>query len=75
MHFSTLDQFQLMKNRYYVKIVPFNPVEHDLTENPLTQRVSFTVGYQVFQNDRNIYSAWFTNRKALFSDLDKFLNK
>ena len=74
MHLFTLHLIQLMKNKYYVKIVPFNPVEHDLSEYPLIKKVCFTVGYQVFQNDLNTRTAWFTNRRALFKDLDKFLN-
>ena len=71
----TLHLIRLMKNKYYVKIVPFDPVEHDLSSFPQSLQVSFTVGYQVYQNNLNIHSAWFTNRRALFRDLDKFLNK
>ena len=70
----TLHLLRLMKNKYYVKIVSFNPVEFDLTQYPLIKQVNFTVGYQVFQNDLNTRTAWFTNRRALFKDLDKFLN-
>ena len=70
----TLHLLRLMKNKYYVKIVPFNPVEFDLTQYPLIKQVNFTVGYQVFKNDLNTRTAWFTNRRALFKDLDKFLN-
>ena len=74
MHLYTLHLLRLMKNKYYVKIVPFNPVEFDLTQYPLIKQVNFTVGYQVFENDLNTRTAWFTNRRALFKDLDKFLN-
>ena len=75
MHLFTLHLIRLMKNKYYVKIVPFNPVEHDLSSFPQLLQVSFTVGYLVFQNDLLTHTAWFTNRRALFRDLDKFLNK
>ena len=75
MHLFTLHLIQLMKNKYYVKIVPFSPVEHDLSSFPQLLQVSFTVGYLVFQNDLLTHTAWFTNSRALFRHLDKFLNK
>ncbi len=75
MHLYTLHLIRLMKNKYYVKIVPFNPVEHDLSSFPQLLQVSFTVGYLVQQDNKITHTAWFTNRRALFRHLDKFLNK
>jgi len=61
-------------NRYLIKIVPFNAVEHDLQRYPNIDKVGFTVGYLVYQNNQHIKSAWFKSRKNLFRALDKFLN-
>jgi hypothetical protein len=61
-------------NRYLIKIVPFNAVEHDLQRYPNIDKVGFTVGYLVYQNNQLIKSAWFKSRKTLFKALDKFLN-
>jgi len=63
-----------MMNRYLIKIVPFNAVEHDLQRYPNIDKVGFTVGYLVYQNNQLIKSAWFKSRKTLFKALDKFLN-
>jgi len=63
-----------MMNRYLIKIVPFNAVEHDLQRYPNIDKVGFTVGYLVYQNNQHIKSAWFKSRKNLFRALDKFLN-
>ena len=70
----TLHLIQLMKNKYYVKIVPYDPVKYDLEHTPLGDQVCFTVGYLVQQNNKITHTAWFTNRRALFRDLDNFLN-
>jgi hypothetical protein len=61
-------------NKYFIKIVPFNAVEHDLQRYPNIDKVGFTVGYLVYQNNQLIKSAWFKSRKNLFRALDKFLN-
>jgi len=61
-------------NRYLIKIVPFNAVEHDLQRYPNIDKVGFTVGYLVYQNNQHIKTAWFKSRKNLFRALDKFLN-
>jgi len=61
-------------NKYFIKIVPFNAVEHDLQRYPSIDKVGFTVGYLVYQNNQLIKSAWFKSRKNLFRALDKFLN-
>ena len=71
----TLRLIRLMKNKYHIKIVSYDPVKYDLQSYPLGERVSFTVGYLVQQNNKITHTAWFTNRKALFRHLDKFLNK
>jgi len=63
-----------MMNRYFIKIVPFNAVEHDLQRYPSIDKVGFTVGYLVYQDNQLIKSAWFKSRKTLFKALDKFLN-
>mgnify|MGYP001054922486 FL=1 len=63
-----------MMNKYFIKIVPFNAVEHDLQRYPSIDKVGFTVGYLVYQNNQLIKSAWFKSRKNLFRALDKFLN-
>ena len=63
-----------MMNKYFIKIVPFNAVEHDLQRYPNIDKVGFTVGYLVYQNNQLIKSAWFKSRKTLFKALDKFLN-
>jgi len=63
-----------MMNKYFIKIVPFNAVEHDLQRYPNIDKVGFTVGYLVYQNNQLIKSAWFKSRKNLFRALDKFLN-
>jgi len=63
-----------MTNKYHIKIVPFDPVEHDLQRYPNIDKVGFTVGYLVYQNNQLIKSAWFKSRKNLFRALDKFLN-
>tara|TARA_R110002110_G_scaffold354624_2_gene564348 strand:- start:1876 stop:2073 length:198 start_codon:yes stop_codon:yes gene_type:complete len=60
--------------KYFIKIVPFNAVEHDLQRYPSIDKVGFTVGYLVYQNNQLIKSAWFKSRKNLFRALDKFLN-
>ena len=70
----TLHLLRLMKNKYYVKIVPYDPVKYDLEHTPLGDQVCFTVGYLVQQNNKITHTAWFTNRRALFRHLDKFLN-
>ena len=70
----TLHLLRLMKNKYYVKIVPYDPVKYDLEHTPLGDQVCFTVGYLVQQEDKITHTAWFTNKRALFRDLDKFLN-
>jgi len=62
-----------MMNKYFIKIVPFNAVEHDLQRYPNIDKVGFTVGYLVYQNNQLIKSAWFKSRKNLFRALDKFL--
>jgi len=62
-----------MMNKYFIKIVPFNAVEHDLQRYPSIDKVGFTVGYLVYQNNQLIKSAWFKSRKTLFKALDKFL--
>jgi len=62
-----------MMNKYFIKIVPFNAVEHDLQRYQGIDKVGFTVGYLVYQNNQLIKSAWFKSRKNLFRDLDKFL--
>ena len=64
----------MIKNKYYIKIVPFNAVEHDLQRYPNIDEVGFTVGYLVYQNNKQIKSAWFKYRKSLFKALDNFLN-
>jgi len=74
MHLFTLHLIRQMKNKYYVKIVPYDPVKYDLEHTPLSDHVCFTVGYLVQQNNKITHTAWFTNRRALFRDLDKFLN-
>ena len=61
-------------NKYYIKIVPFNAVEHDLQRYPNIDEVGFTVGYLVYQNNKHIKSAWFRSNKSLFKALDIFLN-
>jgi len=63
-----------MMNKYFIKIVSFNAVEHDLQRYPSIDKVGFTVGYLVYQNNQLIKSAWFKSRKNLFRALDKFLN-
>tara|TARA_R110000824_G_scaffold122722_2_gene280092 strand:- start:634 stop:834 length:201 start_codon:yes stop_codon:yes gene_type:complete len=63
-----------MMIKYFIKIVPFNAVEHDLQRYPSIDKVGFTVGYLVYQNNQLIKSAWFKSRKNLFRALDKFLN-
>jgi len=63
-----------MMNKYFIKIVLFNAVEHDLQRYPSIDKVGFTVGYLVYQNNQLIKSAWFKSRKNLFRALDKFLN-
>jgi hypothetical protein len=63
-----------MMNKYFIKIVPFNAVEHDLQRYPSIDKVGFTVGYLVYQNNQLIKSAWFKSRKNLFRALEKFLN-
>jgi len=63
-----------MMNKYFIKIVPFNAVEHDLQRYQGIDEVGFTVGYLVYKKDQHIKSAWFKSRKSLFKDLDKFLN-
>jgi len=70
----TLHLIRVMKNRYHIKIVSYDPVKYDLDHIPLSEKVCFTVGYLVQQDNRITHTAWFTNRKALFSHLDKFLN-
>ena len=64
----------MIKNKYYIKIVPFNAVEHDLQRYLNIDEVGFTVGYLVYQNNKQIKSAWFKSRKSLFKALDNFLN-
>jgi len=71
----TLHLIQLMKNRYHIKIVSYDPVKYDLEHTPLGDQVCFTVGYLVQQDNKITHTAWFTNRRALFRHLDKFLNK
>ena len=61
-------------NKYYIKIVPFNAVEHDLQRYPNIDEVGFTVGYLVYQDNQHIKSAWFKSYKSLFKALDVFLN-
>ena len=46
-----------MRNKYHIKIVPFNPVEHDLLRYQNINEVGFTVGYLVYQNNQHIKSA------------------
>ena len=75
MHLFTLHLIRLMKNKYYVKIVPYDPVKYDLEHTPLSDHVCFTVGYLVQQDNKITHTAWFTNKRALFRHLDKFLNK
>jgi len=60
-------------NKYFIKIVPFDSVEHDLQRYPNIDEVGFTVGYLVYQNNQLIKSAWFKSYKMLFKGLDKFL--
>ena len=74
MHLYTLHLLRLMRNKYHIKIVPFNPVEHDLLRYQNIDEVGFTVGYLVYQNNQHIKSAWFKSRKSLFKSLDDFLN-
>ena len=64
-----------MKNRYRIKIVSYDPVKYDLEHTPLGDQVCFTVGYLVQQDKKITHTAWFTNKRALFRHLDKFLNK
>ena len=75
MHLFTLHLIQLMKNRYRIKIVSYDPVKYDLDYTPLGDQVCFTVGYLVQQDNKITHTAWFTNKRALFRHLDKFLNK
>jgi len=64
----------MTKNKYHIKIVPFNPVEHDLQRYPNIDEVGFTVGYLVYKDNQHIKSAWFKSYKSLFKALDVFLN-
>ena len=75
MHLFTLHLIRLMKNRYRIKIVSYDPVKYDLEHTPLGDQVCFTVGYLVQQDNKITHTAWFTNKRALFRHLDKFLNK
>ena len=61
-----------MKKKYYVKIVPFDPVKFDL-QYPL-HLSGFTTGYLVNHDNKIIKTAWFTNKKDLFKSLSDFLN-
>ena len=63
-----------MMNKYFIKIVPFNAVEHDLQRYPSIDKVGFTVGYLTYQDDKLINTAWFKSYKSLFRALDEFLN-
>ena len=75
MHLFILHLIRLMKNRYHIKIVSYDPVKYDLEHTPLSDQVCFTVGYLVQQDNKITHTAWFTNTRALFRHLDKFLNK
>tara|TARA_R110002020_G_scaffold189183_1_gene388106 strand:- start:503 stop:703 length:201 start_codon:yes stop_codon:yes gene_type:complete len=63
-----------MTNKYYIKIVPFDPVEHDLQRYPSIDKVGFTVGYLVYQNNLLTHTSWHKSYKSLYKALDKFLN-
>ena len=62
------------KNKYHIKIVPFDPVKYDLQQYHYIDEVSFTVGYLTYQDDKLIHTAWFKSYKSLFRALDEFLN-
>ena len=64
----------MIKNKYYIKIVPFDAVKHNLQRYRNIDEVGFTVGYLVYQNNKHIKSAWFKSSKSLFKALDNFLN-
>jgi len=61
-------------NRYLIRIVPFDPVKHDLQRYPYIDSVGFTVGYLVYKDKQHIRSAWYKSYSDLYKGLDKFLN-
>ena len=57
-----------------IKIVDFDPTLYDLERYKNIHHSPFKVGFLVYQDNKLIHTAWFTNESALFKGLDSYLD-
>jgi hypothetical protein len=61
-------------DKYYIKIVSYNPEKYDLLRYKGIDKVSFSLGYLVYQDKKLIKTSWHTSLKQVFKSIDRFLN-
>ena len=57
-----------------IKIVDFDAAKYDLERYENIHLSPFKVGFLVYQDNKLIHTAWFTNEAALFKGLDSYLD-
>ena len=57
-----------------IKIVDFDAAKYDLERYENIHLSPFKVGFLVYQDNKLIHTAWFTNESALFKGLDSYLD-
>ena len=57
-----------------IKIVYFDAAKYDLERYENIHLSPFNVGFLVYQANKLIHTAWFTNESALFKGLDSYLD-
>ena len=57
-----------------IKIVDFDAAKYDLERYENIHLSPFKVGFLVYQDNKLIPTAWFTNESALFKGLDSYLD-
>ena len=57
-----------------IKIVDFDAAKYDLERYENLHLSPFKVGFLVYQDNKLIHTAWFTNESALFKGLDSYLD-
>jgi hypothetical protein len=60
--------------RLDIRIVDFDAAKYDLERYENIHLSPFKVGFLVYQDNKLIHTAWFTNESALFKGLDSYLD-
>ena len=61
-------------DKYIIKVVSYDAEKYDLLRYDNHDKVGFSVGYLVYQDNKLIKTSWHTSKKQLFKSIDKFLN-